>query len=161
MPLVEFQVEDGITDEEVIDLLKQKSEPQTDLNSEGQQWIEERDGNSQSLGLDYDYINIENNRTYDHLERNVGHTADPFATTMITFEEADQDYRPLRVNRTSLKQMKSSEVIVVEFPPPLTKKYYRNVMPDIQITVCPSCLKVWQLNIVVIRNIHLFLSISI
>jgi len=148
---VEFQIEDGISEEDVMSLLQQKPslEPELDLDSASvPQWEEERSGNYQSLKLDYDYINIEHKDQNNDYENEIenddsnDNTIDPFTANLMTYQEGNEGFRPVVVRRATLHQIKQSDIIIVHYPHPLTKKYYRNLMPDIQITKCQSCFKV-------------------
>ena len=38
--------------------------------------------------------------------------------------------------------MDPSSVLIVKWPKPFTTRYYRNLLPDLQVTCCKSCLKV-------------------
>ena len=88
-----------------------------------------------------DYMDMEKRST--ELSDGMG---DPFVTSLISYHQPDQDYKPVRVTRNALQHIKASEIIVVDFGRPLPAKYYRNLMPDLQIVVCPSCFKVANLR---------------
>jgi intraflagellar transport protein 122 len=153
---VEFEIEEGISEEEVMNLLKQQpsdSEPNIE-ESRGPKWQEEQSSNYQSLKLDYDYLNIEYNNDYENEmenDPNNDNNVDPFTKNLTTYREGNEELRPVVVNRAALHQMKQSDIIIVDYPYPLIKKYYRNFMPDIQITKCQFCFKVL-FNFVVVLN---------
>ncbi|CAG2107867.1 unnamed protein product [Medioppia subpectinata] len=143
LPLIEFEIEEGISD--VMSLVNQKSDLDSNFNFEGMsgsEWQEEKADNYQALKLGYDYMSTQyNNEEFNNNDMSPNDpTGDPFTATLASYQESES-YRPVRVSRTTLQRMKPSEIIVVNFPPPLTIKYYRNLMPDIPITVCQSCFK--------------------
>ena len=44
--------------------------------------------------------------------------------------------------RKVLESLHRMEVIVKRWGPPIGNQYFKSVMPDINLTVCPSCNKV-------------------
>jgi hypothetical protein len=153
---VEFEIEEGISPEDVMNLLKeQPSESERNLEeSRAPKWEEEQSSNYQSLKLDYDYLNIEYNNDYENEienDPNDDNNVDPFTKNLMSYREGNEEFRPVVVNRAALHQIKQSDIIIVDYPYPLIKKYYRNLMPDIQITKCHFCFKVL-FNFVVALN---------
>ncbi|KAJ6643007.1 Intraflagellar transport protein 122 like [Pseudolycoriella hygida] len=69
---------------------------------------------------------------------NMGHS-DPFADTMI--HEDITDALPLTLDRDALRAVDPIAVLIVKWPKPLKTKYYRNLLPDLQISICPECLQ--------------------
>ncbi|XP_053684288.1 intraflagellar transport protein 122 homolog [Sabethes cyaneus] len=43
------------------------------------------------------------------------------------------------LNRDALRAIDPREVIIMKGPKPLPTKFYRNLLPELQITVCPEC----------------------
>lgn len=70
---------------------------------------------------------------------NMGHS-DPFADTMI--HEDITDTLPLTLDRDALRAVDPISVLIVKWPKPLKTKYYRNLLPELQISICPECLQV-------------------
>lgn len=70
---------------------------------------------------------------------NMGHS-DPFADTMI--HEDITDALPLTLDRDALRAVDPITVLIVKWPKPLKTKYYRNLLPELQISICPECLQV-------------------
>lgn len=66
---------------------------------------------------------------------------DPFTSLLLTTDESGM-YPRVVVDRTILAQMHWREVIVKKWPPPLRYQYYRSLLPDVQIRLCPSCNQV-------------------
>lgn len=67
-------------------------------------------------------------------------TIDPFVDTIVN-EEAS-DILPLCLDRNGLRAMEPTTVLIARWPPPLKTKYYRNLLPELQISICPECLQV-------------------
>lgn len=65
---------------------------------------------------------------------------DPFTDTMI--HEDMPDTLPMTLDRESLRAIDPSTVLIVKWRTPLRTKYYRNLLPDLQISICPECLQV-------------------
>lgn len=70
---------------------------------------------------------------------NMGHS-DPFADTMI--HEDITDTLPLTLDRDALRAVDPISVLIVKWPKPLKTKYYRNLLPELQISICSECLQV-------------------
>lgn len=49
---------------------------------------------------------------------------------------------PRILDRVSLRAIDSRSVLIVKRSPPFRTIYYRNFLPDLQITICPECHKV-------------------
>lgn len=64
---------------------------------------------------------------------------DPFTETIIQDEIGD--LLPITLNRESLRAIDSRNVIFMKWPQPIGTKYYRNLLPELQITVCPGCIQ--------------------
>ena len=120
LPLVEFQLEDGISDVEALRLIE--SDGASANNAEKQNFNEE-DENVLTLGDD---------PTGD----------DPFTTRLYSFQADGGTFTPVVANRNVLRGLGPGEVIVCKWPPPLRNTYFRNLMPDMAITKCQTCNKV-------------------
>lgn len=46
------------------------------------------------------------------------------------------------VNRAVLQSMSRRDVLIKRWPKPLRWQYYRSLLPDASITMCPSCFQV-------------------
>uniref|UniRef100_H3DKP0 Intraflagellar transport protein 122 homolog n=1 Tax=Tetraodon nigroviridis TaxID=99883 RepID=H3DKP0_TETNG len=119
LPLMQFYLEDGIGDEEAVSLIDLEV-PNTDLR-------ETRMHNLQVLrrdeGLD------------DNFE-------DPF-TAKMSFEQGGSDFVPVRVSRSVLRLMSRRDVLIKRWPVPLQWEYFRSLMPNMSITMCPTCFKMF------------------
>ncbi|XP_023209528.1 intraflagellar transport protein 122 homolog [Centruroides sculpturatus] len=126
LPLVEFILEEGISDEEAMRLLEM--EPQSSFE-QPQNFTGVDAGSYQALRFD---DNLENDSE-----------ADPFTARLMSFEEGGLDFVPVIVSRSVLQSMNRTDVIVCKWPLPRHYQYFRNLMPDVQITQCESCKKLF------------------
>lgn len=65
---------------------------------------------------------------------------DPFVDTMINEEVSD--ILPLTLDRDALRALDPTTILIAKWPSPLKTKYFRNLMPEWQISMCPECLQV-------------------
>ncbi|XP_050168667.1 intraflagellar transport protein 122 homolog isoform X2 [Myiozetetes cayanensis] len=123
--LVEFYVEDGITDEEAVALIDLEA-PR--VSKRENKWQEMMSDYAQSLRLDdsTDIIEVD----------------DPF-TAKLSFEQGGSEFVPVVVNRAVLQSMSRRDVLVKRWPKPLRWQYYRSLLPDASITMCPSCFQMF------------------
>ncbi|KFP61506.1 Intraflagellar transport protein 122, partial [Cariama cristata] len=125
--LVEFYLEDGITDEEAVALIDLEA-PR--LNKRENKWQEmmKTHLDAQSLRLDDNTDIIEDD--------------DPF-TAKLSFEQGGSEFVPVIVNRAVLQSMSRRDVLIKRWPKPLRWQYYRSLLPDASITMCPSCFQMF------------------
>ncbi|KAM6126230.1 intraflagellar transport protein 122 homolog isoform 1-T1 [Phoenicopterus ruber ruber] len=123
--LVEFYLEDGITDEEAVALIDLEA-PR--LNKRENKWQEMMSDHAQSLRLD------------DNTD--VTEDDDPF-TAKLSFEQGGSEFVPVIVNRAVLQSMSRRDVLIKRWPKPLRWQYYRSLLPDASITMCPSCFQMF------------------
>ncbi|XP_031461058.1 intraflagellar transport protein 122 homolog isoform X2 [Phasianus colchicus] len=123
--LVEFYLEDGITDEEAVSLIDLEA-PR--LNKSGNKWQEMMSDDAQSLRLNDSAVIIEDD--------------DPF-TAKLSFEQGGSEFVPVVVNRAVLQSMSRRDVLIKRWPKPLRWQYYRSLLPDASITMCPSCFQMF------------------
>ncbi|XP_065498622.1 intraflagellar transport protein 122 homolog isoform X2 [Caloenas nicobarica] len=122
--LVEFYLEDGITDDEAVALIDLEA-PR--LNKGKNKWQEMMSDQAQSLRLE-DNTDIEDD--------------DPF-TAKLSFEQGGSEFVPVIVNRAVLQSMSRRDVLIKRWPKPLRWQYYRSLLPDASITMCPSCFQMF------------------
>uniref|UniRef100_A0A8C0D620 Intraflagellar transport protein 122 homolog n=1 Tax=Balaenoptera musculus TaxID=9771 RepID=A0A8C0D620_BALMU len=122
--LVEFYLEEGITDEEAVSLIDLEAPRHKRENK----WQEIASNTSQTLRLD---------ETQDSLGDD-----DPF-TAKLSFEQGGLEFVPVVVNRSVLRSMSRRDVLVKRWPPPLRWQYFRSLLPDASITMCPSCFQMF------------------
>lgn len=68
-------------------------------------------------------------------------TLDPFVDTMVNEEVSD--ILPLMLDRDALRALDPTTILIAKWPPPLKTRYYRNLLPEWQISMCPECLQVF------------------
>ncbi|KAI8511589.1 intraflagellar transport protein 122 homolog [Branchiostoma floridae x Branchiostoma belcheri] len=125
LPLVEFVLEDGISDEEALQLLDQ--EPSSKKGKD--KWKENKmKGDIQSMRFDDDTDDLEND--------------DPFTSRLMSFEQGGSDFTPVVVNRSVLQAISRTEVFIKRWSKPMKYQYFRSLLPDVSIVMCDSC---WQL----------------
>ncbi|XP_054243511.1 intraflagellar transport protein 122 homolog isoform X2 [Indicator indicator] len=123
--LVEFYLEEGITDEEAVALIDLEA-PR--LNKRESKWQETMNDYAQSLRLDD--------------SADVSEESDPF-TAKLSFEQGGSEFVPVVVSRAALQSMSRRDVLIKRWPPPLRWQYYRSLLPDASITMCPSCFQMF------------------
>lgn len=50
---------------------------------------------------------------------------------------------PIVVSRSVLRSMSRRDVLIKRWPPPLRWQYFRSLLPDAPITMCPSCFQMF------------------
>lgn len=142
--MVEFELEDGLSDEEALQLIQEEEASQGTGGKSAPsapQWEEEQAADFQTLKL-YDTSDV-----FSNVESSEGGFAagavreDPFTLKMTTLD-GGIDFSPVIVNRAILKQMNAADVLVLDWPPPLRRQFYKNLVPDMHITKCSTCNKV-------------------
>lgn len=69
---------------------------------------------------------------------------DPFVDTIVN--EDTTDILPLTLDRDALRALDPASILIARWPPPLNTKYLRNLLPELQISICPECLQVNRSN---------------
>lgn len=135
LPLVEFELEEGISDEEAEKL------------------IEEPIQNSEELNLVEDQLTITTKTDLftDRLVRYEVCELSVFSVfskiIKIHFFQNKLGGSTVLVNRGILKSMEPSSVLIVKWPKPFKTRYFKNLLTDLQVTSCKTCLKVFYLKI--------------
>uniref|UniRef100_A0A672ZMG9 Intraflagellar transport protein 122 homolog n=1 Tax=Sphaeramia orbicularis TaxID=375764 RepID=A0A672ZMG9_9TELE len=122
LPLVQFYLEEGISDEEAVSLIDLEV-PHTDQR-EAQHTITD---DHQTLRMDDGFDEIEE---------------DPF-TAKMSFEQGGSNFVPVKVSRSVLRSMSRRDVLIKRWPRPLKWEYFRSLLPDVSITMCPTCFKMF------------------
>lgn len=65
---------------------------------------------------------------------------DQLVDTMVN--EDVSDMLPLTLDRDALRALEPTTILIAKWPPPLRTKYFQNLMPEWQISMCPECLQV-------------------
>ncbi|XP_071171203.1 intraflagellar transport protein 122 homolog isoform X2 [Mytilus galloprovincialis] len=126
LPLVEFVIEEGITDEEAVQILDLSIPKQ---KKEDKKWHESRMGQAQTLRLGDETDEPEED--------------DPFTAKLHSFEQGGTEFKPVRVTRSVLQSLSRSEVYVLKWPKPLRYQFFKSLLPDVTITQCPFCHKLF------------------
>ncbi|XP_029052422.2 intraflagellar transport protein 122 homolog [Osmia bicornis bicornis] len=113
LPLVEFELEEGISDEEAEKLI---NESLTSYND-----------------------------TSDKDQLSVTSEVDLFTARLMKYEEK-LNTSNIIVGRNVLRSMDPCTVLITKWPKPFKTKYFKNLLPDLQITFCKSCLKLFHLD---------------
>ncbi|KAK6627629.1 hypothetical protein RUM44_010107 [Polyplax serrata] len=128
LPLVEFVLEEGITDEEAVKLIETPPSTGAGREKKGDGWVQTKSDTFQMLQFD------ENQ------------TVDPFTVKLVNFEVEGEEFVPVTVNRATLKSLDPNEVLISQRPKPLRYRFYRNVIPDLPIVICSSCHKAFHMD---------------
>ncbi|KAG7202395.1 hypothetical protein KM043_018711, partial [Ampulex compressa] len=111
LPLVEFVLEENITDEEAEKLIEEPL-PST-----------------------------ENSAMEDQLSISANEV-DLFTARLMKYDGKSSS-STITVGRGLLKSMDPSTVLIIKWPKPFKTRYFRNLLPDLQVTSCRSCLKLF------------------
>ncbi|KAJ8046678.1 hypothetical protein HOLleu_05441 [Holothuria leucospilota] len=139
LPLVEFVLEDGLGDEEAVQLIQM--EPPRKKSAD--KWKEQSSGNMQSMRLD-DFGE-------DEMQE------DPFTARLMSFEQGGTDFVPVVVNRSVLQSMDRSQVVIKRWPSPLRYQFFKSLLDDVSVSVCPSCFQTFHIDeyeLLVLQNNH-------
>eukprot|EP00051_Salpingoeca_urceolata_P027998 m.484376 g.484376 ORF g.484376 m.484376 type:complete len:1206 (+) comp23337_c0_seq1:143-3760(+) len=115
LPLVEFFLDIDISDGEAVRLIQDDS----GVRGSGG-WSEKSAGSAQVLSMD------------DGEE-------DEFTKKLMQF--SGTGFEPVRVDRAILQSLRSTNVLVQRWSPPLPYRYFCNVMPETAVSMCDSCWK--------------------
>uniref|UniRef100_A0A3B5B9M3 Intraflagellar transport protein 122 homolog n=1 Tax=Stegastes partitus TaxID=144197 RepID=A0A3B5B9M3_9TELE len=123
LPLVQFYLEEGISDEEALSLIDLEV-PHLD---QGDVRWQDMDNELQALRMDDGLDDPEE---------------DPF-TAKMSFEQGGSNFVPVKVNRSVLRSVSRRDVLIKRWPRPLKWEYFRSLLPDVSITMCPTCFKMF------------------
>ena len=74
---------------------------------------------------------------------NTSGTSDPFGQKLFSFQQDGDIFEPVMVGRSALQSMQPGEVVVAKWPSPLRYQYFRNLLPDMSVTKCETCNKMF------------------
>ena len=135
LPLVEFQLEDGISDEEALGLIGSRL-PGSDQDKGGRGGGGgSRDKWKESMNEDVQVLHFDNDE-----EETLNH--DPFSVKAMGYDGGNGTIAPVIVDRDTLRGLEPTEVIVCKWQPPLRYQFYKNLLPDMSISQCHACFKV-------------------
>lgn len=64
---------------------------------------------------------------------------DPFTETIVQDELGD--LLPLTLDREALRSIDPRNIVLKKWPSPIGTTFYRNLLPELQITICPECIQ--------------------
>lgn len=130
LPLVELYLEDDLDDDEILRILEEANKSRIEntikenlkkKNENENQWFEEKDDNAEFLKLKSN----ENQSTNNYMESlNI--------------------YNQEKLDKEKFANLNLNEVLVLDWPVPLRKQFFRNMVPEISISKCPFCNKFFQ-----------------
>ncbi|XP_050537912.1 intraflagellar transport protein 122 homolog [Daktulosphaira vitifoliae] len=120
LPLIEFKIEDNISDTEAVKLIQSFYSSMNDQEQESQ---------------------IVNNYILNEGEHDT--SIDPFTYKLMSFEKEDTAHHSVVVNKATLESLDINSVVVCKWPKPLKFKYYKNLLPGFSVTSCESCFKMF------------------
>eukprot|EP00899_Mesostigma_viride_P007013 jgi/Mesvir1/16312/Mv12764-RA.1 len=127
LPLVEFELEDDISDAEAVKLIEM--EPRVTASKRSRDSRSSSDRND--WGGDRQVLSLGND---DNAGDDLPDMDDPFTRQMLLPNQ------PIKVDREMLTAMHRSEVFVRRWPcPAVPNAYFRVMDPDASITLCPHC----------------------
>ncbi|KAL5111573.1 hypothetical protein TcWFU_002419 [Taenia crassiceps] len=77
-------------------------------------------------------------------DKALGIERDAFTEKVVSFNLGSDQYRPVVLDAETLRTIPSSEIIILEPGYPIRKQFFKNVLPEIGITFCKSCNKLFQ-----------------
>ncbi|KAG1709205.1 hypothetical protein DVH05_019849 [Phytophthora capsici] len=142
LPLVEFQPEPTLSDEEAEELiLMYPDDASAGSKRAGDGWRETDYGNgSQSMKLDDEPEPVEESvkTGADLFEQALNKQATYGAS--VGHRSGTAPYRVLQLDARTLRALRPNEVFIVKYPTrALRPKYYKNMIPEIKIYLSPHC----------------------
>ncbi|CDS40401.1 intraflagellar transport protein 122 [Echinococcus multilocularis] len=116
LPLVEFIPDPELTEEEVAECIRIDSPARREAVPEG-------------LSCDDKALDAER---------------DVFAEKLVNFNLGSDKYQPVVLDAKSLRAIPSSEIIILDPGYPMRKLFFKNVLPEVGVTCCKSCNKLFQ-----------------
>lgn len=114
LPLVQFQPESDIDDAEAERLLLAPPKTHTSATSNGQH----RGGDGEVDTIVHDSVDLD-----------------------VNFGNGSDGMLPLTLDRTSLRAVDPDSVLIARWPAPLRSRFYRNLLPELQVSICAECLQ--------------------
>jgi len=128
LPLVEFVLEPGIGDEEALGLLETEAPRKA---AAGGGWRETKGADVQTMRFDAPSSG----------DGDAGFE-DPFNKRFLSFSGdhgGASEFQPVIVSRQALLGMDRVDVTVCKWSKPLRWRWFRNLVPDVSVTQCDSC----------------------
>ncbi|XP_040577415.1 intraflagellar transport protein 122 homolog [Lepeophtheirus salmonis] len=133
LPLIEFVLEEDISDKEALQLIEGSATKK-----------KKKENKRETEAFYYDKDQDMEGVIINHNEGADDASEDPFTSKYYLLNNPERSFfSPIFVNRSMLSAMEPGEVIVYKWSPPLRFQFFRNVMPDMSITKCESCNRVF------------------
>lgn len=96
------------------------------------------------ITLNQRFINITGGTFVQNFERTfpVGWAVVDLVWCAGDWQQGGREFVPVVVSRAVLRSMSRRDVLIKRWPKPLSWQYYRSLLPDVSITMCPSCFQV-------------------
>ncbi|CAG0893454.1 unnamed protein product [Cyprideis torosa] len=167
LPLVEFAADpaEGLSDVDTVRLIESAPSVRAGKSplSRGPQWREETGSGGEVLRLEDDGdddamegytggVALQRSpRRPKHSESPEAHNANPFGGKILGLEDGEPQPIVL-LSRSALASLEPSEVIIAKWPQPVGNRYFKNLMPEMSLTLCPSCFRFfltedWELTV--------------
>lgn len=143
LPLVEFTLAEGISDEEACRLID--ASPTISTANNHMETREFRDDNTQSLQF---------GDKHQSGDGKLINGNDPFDSGLLTFDPNGQ-FQPVVVDRKVLRELSRNEIVIRRWPSPLRYQYFRNLVTEVMIAMCDSCYQMFHADdyeLVVLQN---------
>ncbi|XP_066148433.1 intraflagellar transport protein 122 homolog isoform X1 [Euwallacea fornicatus] len=124
LPLIEFTLEEDISYEEALRLI---DTPSTSKENEG--FTESIEQDQQTLQLS-----------------NFEEDSDPFVFKPDFNQEENKQYKPIILNRKQLLMLETETVLVCKWNSPLPFQFFKNILPELHVTLCHSCFKAFHVD---------------
>lgn len=121
LPLVEFQPDEDISHEEVLKLIKMQPETTTTPK------------NIPRNPQESDTLVVEENTE----------SKDVFTEYLNSIDHTSVEYKPVQLDRDILLALPASEVLIKQWPWPIVPQYYKSLLPELPISLCPSCFQLF------------------
>ncbi|CAH8509487.1 unnamed protein product [Heterobilharzia americana] len=131
LPVVEFIPEDDLSYEEVVSYLQTEPLPSFDgkVENDNEKTDQINNSYSQTLKISHEHDNNKLSR-------------DAFTAKLLNSDLISGTYSPVQLDITTLKGIPFNEVIIINNSP-LRPRYYKSVLPDVSITQCLVCHKLF------------------
>eukprot|EP00817_Percolomonadidae_sp_ATCC50343_P007795 CAMPEP_0117420108 /NCGR_PEP_ID=MMETSP0758-20121206/1516_1 /TAXON_ID=63605 /ORGANISM="Percolomonas cosmopolitus, Strain AE-1 (ATCC 50343)" /LENGTH=951 /DNA_ID=CAMNT_0005201535 /DNA_START=652 /DNA_END=3504 /DNA_ORIENTATION=- len=133
LPLVEFSLPQGMSDEEAIQLIEKDSLHSTSGSSSGggDGWHESHEGGSETLTLGGPPAPQESDNNSKE---------DSFAQHLVSMDHRSDRYRPVVASRNMLAQFKKQDVFMVNWnSKAVPRQYFKSLVDGSVITQCSGC----------------------
>ncbi|MEQ2260010.1 hypothetical protein XENORESO_019349 [Xenotaenia resolanae] len=131
LPLVQFYLEEGISDEEALSLIDLEVPHTDEGNVRGHNMV----GNGVNLSGALLWVSqLETMKRQSPYE-------DVFVFIRVSKQQGGSTFVPVKVSCSVLRSMSRRDVLIKRWPKPLKWEYFRSLLPDVSITMCPSCFK--------------------